>query len=64
MDESDSYDNVVAWLDSLSIASDDLSIACADILEGITLDIINFTPTTQAAQEAAIDLRHTAMPRV
>lgn len=57
MDESDSYDNVVAWLDSLSIASDDPSTTCADILESIVLDIINSTPTTQAAQEAEIDLR-------
>lgn len=57
MDESDSYDNVVAWLDSLNIASDDPSTACADILESIVLDIINSTPTTQATQEAEIDLR-------
>lgn len=57
MDESDSYDNVVAWLDSLSVASNDPSTACADILESIILDIINSTPTTQVAQEAAIDLR-------
>ena len=57
MDESDSYDNVVAWLDSLSIASNDPSTTCADILESIVLDIINSTPTTQAAQEAEIDLR-------
>lgn len=57
MDESDSYDNVVALLDSLSIASDDPSTACADIFESIVLDIINSTPTTQAAQEAEIDLK-------
>lgn len=57
MDESDSYDNVVAWLDSLSIASDDPSTACADMLESIILDIINSTPTTRATQEAEIDLK-------
>lgn len=57
MDESDSYDNVVALLDSLSIASDDPSTACADIFESIVLDIINSTPTTQTAQEAEIDLK-------
>lgn len=57
MDESDSYDNVVAWLDSHSIACDDPSTACADILESIVLDIINSTPATQAAQEAEIDLK-------
>lgn len=57
MDESDSYDNVVSWLDSISITSDDPSTACADILESIVLDIINSTPATQSAQEAEIDLR-------
>lgn len=57
MGESDSYDNVVVWLDSLSIVSDDPSTTCADILESIVLDIINSTPTTQAAQEAEIDLK-------
>lgn len=57
MDESDSYDNVVAWLDNLSIASDDPSTACADMLESIILDIINSTPTTWATQEAEIDLK-------
>lgn len=57
MDESDSYDNVVAWLDSRNITSDDPSTACADIFESIVLDIINATPITQAAQEAEIDLR-------
>ena len=57
MDESDSYDNVVAWLDSLNIASDDPSTTCADLFESIILDIINSAPTAQAAQEAAIDLK-------
>lgn len=57
MDESDSYDNVVSWLDSIGITSDDPSTACADILESIVLDIINSTPATQSAQEAEIDLR-------
>lgn len=57
MDESDSYDNVVALLDSHSIACDDPSTACADILENIILDIINSTPAAQAAQEAEIDLK-------
>lgn len=57
MDESDSYDNVVAWLDAHSITSDDPSTACADLLENIILDIINCAPTTQAAQESEIDLK-------
>lgn len=57
MDESDSYDNVVALLDSLGIASDDPSTACADILESIVLSIINSALTTQAVQETEVDLR-------
>ena len=57
MDESDSYDNVVAWLDSISISNDDPSTACADILESIVLDIINSTPITQATQETDLDLK-------
>ncbi len=57
MDESDSYDNVVAWLDAHSITSDDPSTACADLLESIILDIINCAPTTQTAQESEIDLK-------
>ena len=57
MDESDSYENVREWLNGLCISYDDPAIACADILEGIVLDIINSTPITQAAQEAMIDLK-------
>lgn len=57
MDESESYENIREWLNGLCIANDDPSIACADILEGIVLDIINATPITQAAQEAVIDLK-------
>lgn len=57
MDDTDSYDNVVAWLDSHSVASDEPSTACADLLESIILDIINCAPTTQVAQEAEIDLK-------
>lgn len=55
MDESDSYDNVVAWLDNHSNASDDPSTACVDLLENIILDIINCSPATQATQESEID---------
>jgi hypothetical protein len=57
MDESDSYENVVAWLDSISISSDDPSTACADIFESILLDIIHSTPTTQTTQDGELDLR-------
>lgn len=57
MDDSDSYDNVVAWLDARNIASDNPSNACADLLENIILDIINSTPVSKAAQESAIDLK-------
>ncbi len=57
MDESTSYDNVVALLNKHSIASDDPSTACADLFESIILDIINCSPVAQATQESAIDLR-------
>ncbi len=57
MDESDSYDNVEAWLNSIKSTSDDPSIVCADLFESIILDIINSTPTTQVAQDAEIDLK-------
>lgn len=57
MDESDSYDNVVAWLDAHGIASDDPSTVCAELLENIVLDIINSTPASNATQESEIDLK-------
>lgn len=57
MDDSDSYDNVVAWLDAHNIASDNPSTACAELLESIILDIINSTPVSKAKQETNIDLK-------
>lgn len=57
MDDSDSYDNVVAWLDAHNIASDNPSNACAELLESIILDIINSTPIPKATQEMVIDLK-------
>lgn len=57
MDESDSYDNVSIWLNSHGITSEEPSIACADLLESIILDIINCSPSAQATQDTAIDLK-------
>ncbi|WP_326975001.1 ABC-three component system protein [Caproicibacter sp. BJN0012] len=57
MDESDSYDNVVSWLNNLGFASDDPSTACTDLLESTILDIIRNSPTSQAKQESEIDLK-------
>ena len=57
MDDSDSYDNVVAWLDAHNIASDNPSNACAELLESIILDIINSTPIPKTTQETVIDLK-------
>lgn len=57
MDDSDSYDNVVAWLDAHNIASDNPSNACAELLESIILDIINSTPIPKTTQEMVIDLK-------
>lgn len=57
MDDSESYDNVVAWLKGHNIVSDDPAVACADLLESIILGLINSTPATQAALESEIDLK-------
>lgn len=57
MDESDSYDNVVVWLEDQNISGGDPCDACAYLLESILLDIINGTPTTRASQELEIDLQ-------
>ena len=57
MDDSDSYDNVVAWLEGCNIPGGDPCDACANLLESILLDIINGTPTTRAGQELEIDLQ-------
>lgn len=57
MDDADSYDDVVNWLGTHNIASDDPSTACAELLESIILNIINSTPVSKAAQESAIDLK-------
>lgn len=57
MDDSDSYDNVVAWLDAHNIASDNPSNACAELLESIILDIINSTPIPKTTQETVINLK-------
>ena len=57
MDNSDSYDNVVAWLEGCNISGGDPCDACADLLENVLLDIINGTPTTRASQELDIDLQ-------
>lgn len=57
MYDSDSCDNVILWLDRHSIASDEPSEACADLLESILLDIIHCSPTPQTVQESSIDLK-------
>lgn len=57
MDESDSYDNVVAWLDSCDITSDDPSTACGDLLESIVLNIVNASPVSLETHETEIDLK-------
>ena len=57
MDDSESYDNVMAWLKVHSINDDDPAMACTYLLESIILDIINSTPVSKTAQESAIDLK-------
>lgn len=57
MDDSESYDNVMAWLKAHNINDDDPAMACAYLLERIILDIINSTPVSKATQETVIDLK-------
>lgn len=57
MDDSESYDNVMAWLKAHNINDDDPAMACTYLLESIILDIINSTPVSKTAQESAIDLK-------
>lgn len=57
MDDSESYDNVVAWLDSIGHTNDNPEIVCADLLEGIMLDISKGTATSQIKHETEIDLK-------
>lgn len=56
MDDSDSYDSVVAWLSEHGITDDDPSVGCAKLLENILLDTINGYSTSQVAKESEIDL--------
>lgn len=57
MDESDSYDNVEAWLNNLNLVFNDPSVACADLLESILLQISGETAESQAIQETEMDLK-------
>lgn len=43
MDDSDSYDNVVKWLQKHGVISEEPDQACFELLEQIFLDIINHT---------------------
>lgn len=57
MDESDSYDKVEAWLKKLNLDFSDPSVACADLLENILLQISGETAESQAIQETEMDLK-------
>ncbi len=57
IDESESFDNVGAWLKNHGIESDHPPDACTTLLESIILDIISGTPVSQAAQGLSIDLK-------
>ena len=57
MSDSDSYDNVVSWLDSLELDSSDPSVACADLLESIMIDISKGSVTSQSKQETELDMK-------
>ena len=55
--DSDSYDEISAWLRSHNISSDDPSIACADLLESVILDIINNIASSPPSQKSDFDLK-------
>ena len=55
--DSDSYDEISAWLRSHNISSDDPSIACADLLESVILDIINNIDSSPPSQKSDFDLK-------
>lgn len=57
MDDSESYDNVMAWLKAHNIIDDDPAMTCTYLLENIILDIINSTSVSKTAQESVIDLK-------
>ena len=54
--DSDSYDEISAWLRSHNISSDDPATACADLLESIILDIINNIASSPPSQKSDLDL--------
>ena len=54
--DSDSYDEISAWLRSHNISSDDPATACADLLESIILDIINNSASSPPSQKSDLDL--------
>ena len=54
--DSDSYDEISAWLRSHNISSDDPATACADLLESIILDIINNIASPPPSQKSDLDL--------
>lgn len=57
MDESESYDNVLTWLNNNGINNDDPSTGCFELLENILLNIINVSSTSQVTKEAEVDLK-------
>lgn len=56
MDETDSYDSVVAWLKSHGIDSTDPAETCTDLLENIMISISGSSSTSLLASESEIDL--------
>lgn len=57
MDKSESYDNVLAWLNDNGISNDDPSAGCFELLENILLNIINSASTSQIANKTNVDFK-------
>lgn len=57
MDDSDSYDNVVSWLNSIGYTSANPDEICANILEAIMLNISKGAAASNIKNETEIDLK-------
>lgn len=57
IDDSESYDDVEAWLQFNGITSDMPHYGCAELLTHIILDIINNSPNIEPAQNLEIDIK-------
>lgn len=57
MDDSESYDNVLAWLNTHNINHDEPNEGYVVLFERVLIDIINSAPVSEETQESEIDLK-------